>query len=332
LGFFILLLLALGSIYAILAVGLNLQYGQAGILNFTFYTFAAIGAYMTAVSTMGPPPPTYGAQSYILQWALPWPLGLVVGGLSAAAVGLVVALLAFRRLRHDFLAIVTVSAGYIIFNIVSNDPRLFNGEYGLVGIPSISPSLPFGSVEYTAAMFGISLVVLLGCLWLVRRIYRSPYGRVLRSLREDEVVTASFGKNVFAAQLWAFELGCFIAGVGGGLFVLYLGAWNPNAWAPVESFALMAAVIIGGTGNYYGAILGAFLVGQAVVEGTRFLPTVLAPNTVGAIRNMVIGIVLILIIMYRPAGLLPESLLRRIYPRSRTHGKVKEPLAEATDQ
>jgi branched-chain amino acid transport system permease protein len=328
-AFFLLLLLALGSMYAILAVGLNLQYGQAGILNFTFYTFAAIGAYMTAVTTMGHPPATYGHQTYILQWSLPWPVGLLIGGLAAAALGFVIALVAFRRLREDYLAIVTISAGFIIWNIVAQDPRYFNGAIGLVGIPPISKSLPFGSVEYTAAIFGISLAILLACLWLVRRIYRSPYGRVLRALREDEVVAASFGKNVFAAQLWAFEIGCFMAGVGGGLFVLYLGAWNPNGWEPPESFLLLAAVIIGGTGNYYGAILGAFLIGQAVVEGTRFLPILLAPNTVGAVRNMCIGIALILIIRYRPAGLLPESLLHRIYPRSQarretdTHAALK---------
>jgi branched-chain amino acid transport system permease protein len=326
--YFFATVLALGALGAIFAVGLNLQFGQAGILNFTAYTFIAIGAYITAVTTMGTASQIYGTQTYILRWSLPWPLGVLIGGLAASAIGLVVAGAAFRRLRSDYLAIVTVSVGLIIWNLISNEPSIFNGASGLVGIPPISDSLPLGSIENTLVTLGIGLVVLAVFLWVVRRIARSPYGRVLRALREDEIVAASFGKRVLAARIVAFELGCFICGVGGGLFVIFIGSWNPSGWLPLESFFLIAAIIIGGTGNYYGAVLGAFLVIHVIPELLRFAPSVMTPSTAGAVRGIAVGIALILILRFRPGGLLPESRLRGIYKRSKGNVATNQTASE----
>jgi branched-chain amino acid transport system permease protein len=157
----------------------------------------------------------------------------------------------------------------------------------------------------------LALLILAACVLCSRRIYRSPYGRVLRSIREDETVAAAFGQKIWPAQLWVFLIGSFMAGIAGGLFVYYLSAWSPSAFQPLESFVLLAALIIGGSGNYWGSLLGAFVVIEGLNEFSRFVPIPASVNQLaGAFRGIVIGVVLILVLRYRPAGLIPERRLR----------------------
>lgn len=320
--YFFLDLGVLGSITAIMLIGLNLQYGIAGIINFTYYSFVAIGAYMTAVTTMGHPAAIYAkgplAERYILQWSLPWPIGLLIGGLSAAVLGLLVVIIAVRRLRSDYLAIVTVAVGYIVLNVINNYTPLFDGANGLWNIPQIV-KLPTES--YAMYLLVLSLVAVAVFMALSHRIYHSPFGRVLRVIREDVIVAKAFGKNVQLAQIWAFVLGSFMAGIAGGLLVFYIGAWSPAAFQPTESFLLIAALIIGGSGNYWGSLIGAYVILEGIAEFTRFLPSSIPGTVVGPLRAILIGVALILFLRFRPHGVLPESLLR-LYPRKR-----KAPMA-----
>lgn len=324
--YYLLDLLTLGCISGIMVLGFNLQYGYAGILNFTYYTFVAVGAYIAAVTTMGPPNPNVGQQTYILQWTLPWPVGLLLGGLAAAAVGLFVVFIAVRRLRSDYLAIVTVSVGLIIWNLITNDVPLFDGSNGVFGVPPITGNLPISSENANLVMLALSFVVMLICFWVVARIYNSPFGRMLRAIREDVIVAQTFGKSVMAAQVWTFAIGCFMGGISGGLLVFYISAWNPASFLPLESFVLLSAIVIGGTGSYWGALLGAFAIVEGLAEVTRFLPTFGRPDLVGAVRGMAIGIVLILVLRYRPDGLIPERPLS-FYRKSKSKAPSK---AEAT--
>lgn len=319
--FFFLDLLALGCINAILVLGLNLEYGYAGILNFTYYTFAAVGAYVTAVTTMGKPPPYLGNESYILQWTLPWPVGLLLGGLAATVLGLFMVFVAVRRLRSDYLAIVSISVGLIVWEIVTNEVGLFNGSNGVFGVPPITGSLPISEAGYTAVIFAVSLVCLVFFWWVARRIFRSPFGRVLRAVREDEILAASYGKSVFGAQVWIVLIGSFMAGVAGGLLIDYVSAFNPAGFLPVETFILLAALIIGGSGNFNGSILGAFLIIELLLEISRFVPDLGRPDLVGAVRAILIGVVLILVLRFRPGGLMPESGIRLYRARK---GKEKQ--------
>lgn len=312
--FFILDLLTLGAINAIMAVGLNLQYGQAGILNFTYYTFIAIGAYVAAVTTLGKSPLTGGAEQYILQWRLPWPVALLLAGVVAGLLGLVVVLVVVRRLRSDYLAIVTVCIGFIIWNVITNYIPLFNGSNGLFAVPYILNGATVTPIQYTLEVLVVSLVVLAACLWVVRSIFRSPYGRVLRAIREDDVVAASFGKPTTSSRVWVFVIGCFMAGLAGALLVFYISAWNPAAFLPQESFILMAAIVIGGPGNYWGAVLGTFIFIEFLSEIERYLPNIGNGAAVGAGRAILIGIFLIAVVRYRPEGLVPERWLRWYKP------------------
>ncbi len=308
--YFIADLLALGAINAIMAVGLNLQYGQAGILNFTYYTFVAIGAYVAAVTTMGHPPVPASEETFILQWHLPWPVALLLAGLVAGILGLFMVLVVIRRLRSDYLAIVTVSLGFIVWDLITNYVPLFNGANGLFNVPYILNGATASEITYTLEVFAVALVVLAACVWAVRSIFRSPYGRVLRAIREDEVVAASFGKATTSSRVWAFVLGCAMAGLAGALLVFYVNAWNPQGFLAEESFILMAAIVIGGPGNYWGAVLGTFVFVEVLSEIERYLPNFGNGALVGAGRAVLIGIVLIVVIRFRPDGLVPERWLR----------------------
>lgn len=307
--FFITDLLALGAINAIMAVGLNLQYGQAGILNFTFYTFVALGAYIAAVTTLGKSTLPASFEQYILQWNLPWPVALLLAGAVAGLAGLALVSLVIRRLRSDYLAIVTVSVGFIIWNLITNDVALFNGSNGLFEIPYILGGATQSSIQYTFEILIVSAVLLAGCMWLVRSIFRSPYGRVLRAIREDDVVAASFGKSTTSSRVWAFVIGCIMGGLAGALLVFYITAWNPAAFLAQESFILMAAIVIGGPGNYWGAVLGTFFFVEFLTEIARYLPNTGNGDLVGAGRAIFIGAVLIIIVRFRPEGLVPERWL-----------------------
>jgi branched-chain amino acid transport system permease protein len=306
--FFFTDLLALGCINAIMVVGLNLQYGYNGILNVSLYMYTAIGAYIAGVTTMGKS--TIPSTTWVLGWTLPWYVGLILGGLVAALLGAVVFSFTVRRLRMDYLAIVTVASAFIVWTVIDTYYPLFDGDTGLFNVPYITGNANLSSEQYSLVMFGVAAVILVAFLWLSRRIFRSPYGRLLRAMREDEVVTTAFGRTIWQPQLWVFVIGCFIAGIAGGLFVFYITSWSPAAFLPLESFVLMAALIIGGSGNYWGALLGAFVVIVGINEITRYLPDFGNPADVGAVRAIVIGLALILVLRYRPEGLLPERWLR----------------------
>ncbi|MBI2776516.1 MAG: branched-chain amino acid ABC transporter ATP-binding protein/permease [Chloroflexi bacterium] len=306
-------LLPLVAIYAILVLGLNLQYGQAGILNFTYISFVAIGAYISAVLTLGPPDE---GTVYVLASNVPFPVNILLGGVAATILGLLVSLTALRRLRSDYLAIVTLAAGQVFYTIVGNVIPLFNGFQGIDAVPLPVP----GGLSQTGRQLvfgGMTLVFLAVTFIAVERIRRSPLGRVFRSVRDDETVTEAFGRNAGWLKLLAFLLGSFIAGIGGGLLVTYLSAYNPSAFVPADTFVLWAAMFVGGVGNNWGSLLGAALVPVAFVELTRFLPNLIGIDAalVQSLRGVAIGLLVILVPWFRPRGILPERL-----PRDREEG------------
>lgn len=300
-------LLVLGCINGIMVVGLNLQYGYSGLLNFAFYTYVAVGAYISGVLTLGPS--TTPGVTYILGAHLPWPVALLLGGVAAAILGAVIFSFTVRRLRSDYLAIVTVAAAFIFWNIVNSDVNLFNGANGIFNVPYITGNANLSTEQYSLIILALAAVVLAACVWLSRRIFRSPFGRLLRAIREDEDVAAAFGRTIWQSQLWMYIVGCFMAGLAGGIFVFYITAWSPSAFLPLESFFLLAALIIGGSGNYWGAMLGAFIVIEGLNELSRYTPTFGRPELAGAFRALVIGVVLILVLRFRPEGIFPERWL-----------------------
>lgn len=309
--FYLLTLAIFAAIYGTLAIGLNIQWGYSGILDFMYIAFVAVGGYVMSLLMLPPVQPGFG-ETYIL--GLNWPFipALLVGGLASALLAFIVGLLSLNRLRSDYFAIVTVAASLILWTIAGNDTPLVNGWDGISGIPQ-----PFADVlnvdinTYGFFFFGLCLVILIIVYIFSERLYHSPFGRALRSVREDELVAQGLGKNVFTLRLKAFVIGAFIAGIGGGLLVTYVDAFNPSAWTTGETFFIWAALLLGGSANNRGAILGAFLVPVLFAEATRFLPTFSSsPQLIDAIRYIAIGVLLIVTVRFRPQGILSERRYR----------------------
>ncbi len=313
------------AFFAVEAWGLNLQFGLTGILDFTYITFVAIGAYFAGVAAMTPSTNGGMGGSYIFGWQLPFPLSPVIGGIAAAMLGVVVGIIGLRRLRSDYLAIVTVSVGQIVWMVIGNATPLFNGWDGIVGVPQ-----PYNSVmnlstnNYEWPFLGISVIVAAIIFWLVRSLTESPYGRILRAIREDENVAAALGKNVFRYRMSAFVIGAFIAGISGALQIEYIGAWNPSGWTTLETFIVWAAMLVGGRGNNRGMLLGAFLVPVLFTEATRWITIPAHPLLMEAIRGMAIGLLMVLAVRFRPQGVIPER--KRVFPLTTIPG-LKEDVA-----
>jgi ABC-type branched-subunit amino acid transport system permease subunit len=298
-------------IFAISTWGLNLQFGTAGILNFTYITFFAIGGYFTGVAMMGRPD-ALSNMRYILGLSLPFPVALLIGAAAAGLLGLLVGLVALRRLRSDYLAIVTVSVGAIVFDFVNVNTAIFNGADGIAGIPfPFNEQLQLDPNTYTFFYVALAggVTVVLGLLAF--RIYNSPLGRTLRAIREDVDVASAFGKDSYRFRMIAMVVGCVYAGIAGGLLVGFISALNPGGWTAGETFLLYAALLLGGRGNNWGAVLGAFLVPVLFQEATRYLPQIPGhAELIPAIRNMIVGGLLIGVLWFRPEGILPERKAR----------------------
>lgn len=313
--------------YCVLNWGLNIQFGGAGILNFAYIGFVAIGAYITGVTSMGKPQGT--GEQYILGISLPFPLGLILGGLASCLFALLVALIALRRLRTDYLAMVLISLSLVLYDVINNFVPLFNGADGLSNLPlPMADLFHLDGNSFVPFFAGVTLVIVLILWWVISRITRAPLGRTFRAIRDDPDVAASLGKGVFRYQLIAMLIGSFYAGIGGGLIIEFSSSFNTSAWLPGETFLIFAAVIVGGLGNNKGMILGALIVPVLFVQLPRFLPDI--PGHPGLILNVdaiAIGVLLMIVLWFRPQGLIPERRHRSRLPNRAPAGST---LDEAT--
>ncbi|MEA2638352.1 MAG: branched-chain amino acid transport system permease protein [Chloroflexota bacterium] len=298
-----------GSIFAIMALGLNVVWGWSGDFDLAYYGYVALGAYMTLVLTIGPPTPP---ATYILGLSLPFPVAVVLAVISAMLLALIVGAIALRHLRGIYFSIVTLGAVYVLYIFAGQFVPLFNGYNGVSGLFD-----PMGSIlgldfySYPFFYLGLCIVVLVAVLIMVTRLSSSRFGLALRSLREDERAAAAFGRNIYMTKLKAYVLGAGIGGLGGALFAAYLTAFNPSAWSPVETIILYAAILVGGRGSTRGVVLGVAVMVMGLQEATRYRPEVAnQPSFAPAFRLILTGIVLVLFIRFRPQGILPERRFR----------------------
>jgi branched-chain amino acid transport system permease protein len=281
----------LWGFYALLALALNLQWGMTGLVNFGHVAFFAVGAYVSGLLALG------GA---------PFPAALGAAAVLAAVLGLLVAL-STLRLQEDYLAVVTLGFAEITRLVILNEVWLTEGARGLPGIPRPLQRALGGAdeVAYLALVLAAVAVVFL----LAERIRRSPFGRVLRAIREDAEVAAVAGKHVPAFKLQAFVLGAAVAGVAGSLYAHYLTFLSPDQFDSTVTIYAWIAVIVGGSGNNKGVLLGA-LVLMGLLEGSRFLKDlvpVFSGVRLAAVRLMIVGLLLILFMMFRPEGAWKEE-------------------------
>ena len=288
--------------YSIVVMGLNLQWGFTGLFNAGVVGFFAVGAYGTAV-LIGPE-----RAGGIGGFGLPFPIG-VLGGAALAALAALIVGLATLKLREEYLAIATFGIAISIQLIALNFDALTGGAMGLISLPRPmldafdSPSTY--NLFYLGVVAVLALVVYLG----LERAVSTPWGRVLKAVREDEVAARSLGKNPVLVRLQAFVLGCTLIGFAGGLYVGFIGYVSPLDFLPILTFQIWAMLIVGGSGNNRGAVAGAIGVwGLWTMSGlliSKILP-VQFQSQGGAIQVILIGLLIVLTLLFRPRGLIGE--------------------------
>lgn len=295
--------LIMSCIYAIMALALNMQWGYTGLMNFGIGAFYMVGAYTSAILCGLPSPEHVGG------FNLPIPVG-IAGAICMA--GLIAYLLAFPalKLRGGPFAIALLAIQETIFLVIKNESWLTNGVWGIRGIPR--PFFELINPRYYVFIFLVIAVAMLALTYFfMERALNSPWGRVLRAIREDETLTEMSGKGCFSFRRQSFVFSSMVAGLAGALYVHYTGFVSPQTFSPLMStFLVWLMVMVGGTGNNRGVILGAFLV-WGVWVGSDFI-TALVPASVatqiGFIRMFFVGIILTVTVLTRPQGLLTQKL------------------------
>jgi branched-chain amino acid transport system permease protein len=295
--------------------GLDLQFGLAGINNFAYIVFQAAGGYAAALLALKPASAYGSFETYIGGFNLPFPLPLIgaaaVGGLLAVPVGLI----ALQRLRADYQAMAMLVLSLIATGLAQAQTGLVNGPAGLALIPQpLAGAFPSSPLGYHWIFLGLTAVCCALTWWVARGISRSPYGRLLRAVRESESAVSALGRNPNALRMTVLIAGGAIAGLSGGLLVEYVTAWGPSSWLYPETFLFLTALIVGGKGNLAGGALGALIVPIGIVELTRRLPAIGYPGMIDSLDWVAIGACLLLFLWFRPNGLIPER--RRVFRKA----------------
>lgn len=314
--YYVTTLLVYAAVDIIACIALNMQFGVAGLVNFGFILFQAAGAYTAALLSLPPQTANGGFQQYILGLQLPFPIpwlgGAIAGGLLAIPIGFIV----LRKLRGDYQAIALLVISVIANTLVTNARPILNGAAGLSLVPAPLADQGFdtSTVEYQYFYVAITLLCVGLVLFAANRIANSPYGRSMRAMRENEVAAAALGKNLVALKLTMFVVGGVMGGLSGALLVGFINLWAPAGWLYPETIVLFAAIIVGGRGNNWGAILGAILVPVGFFEATRFIPSFGQPGLVPAFQWVAIGCFILGFLWFRPKGVIPEQ--RRTFPKA----------------
>ncbi|WP_338017101.1 branched-chain amino acid ABC transporter permease [Myxacorys almedinensis] len=343
------------AVYGLFSLGLNLQWGYTGLINFGHVAFMTVGAYATTLLSLA---------------GVPLLAAVSIGAVLAALLGLLMGF-STLRLREDYLAIVTIGTSELVRLVALNEGWLTKGAFGVQSFPlpleNFRPTVGtrIGMIVIISAIFGTTLWKLaercvrqfrraktwqhqvsaiasglLGLLairlwvvsaialydfrsspatngllfivlitvaivfWALERLVKSPWGRVLKAIREDEEVAKALGKNVFAYKLQSLMLGGFIAGIAGAFFAWQLSTVYPTNFEPLVTFQAWIIMILGGAGNNAGTLLGAgiYWAYTALTRDLERLP--IAADQVGALRIMVIGLILMVLMIWRPQGIL----------------------------
>lgn len=292
------------SAYAIITLGLNLQWGFTGLFNVGVAGFVAVGAYTSALVT------TPDAADRMAGFGWPVAVGMVCAMLMTGLVGLVVGALALR-LRNDYLAITTFGIAVTIQVIANNATPLTGGPFGVQFIPKPMQAWLGTGLGWTMAYLAMCLTLLALVYWALQTLAHSPWGRVLRAIREDEEAAASLGKRAFVFRLQSFVIGSMLMGLGGALYAHFVGFIAPEDFLPILTFQLWAMLIVGGSGNNRGAILGAFVVWffwTTAGSVMRELIPQAHQARAAALQVVLIGALIALMLVLRPRGILGEKL------------------------
>jgi len=274
------------SIWAILGISLNMVVGYTGLLSVTHAAFFGFGAYATAILL------TQTGVGFFLSLVL----GMLISGVLALAIGFVLS-----KFRDDYYALASFGFNIIVFSVFLNWEELTRGPLGIPGItrPSIG-----GFVFSDNVHFLVLVLVFAALVYLVARLLvTSSFGRVLKAIREDEEAISVFGYWTISYKLAVFVIAAMMAAVGGSLFASYITFIDPSSFVLLESIYMLAMIIMGGLASVPGSVVGAAI----IVLLPEFLRFVGMPDSIAAqMRQVIFGVVLVVLMMYRPQGFLGE--------------------------
>lgn len=294
-------LLTVGGIYAVLALGLNIQWGFTGLFNAGIAGFVAIGAYVSAILTKGPD------ASHLGGYGMPLVLGAVAAMLASALIAVAIGRICIR-LRSDYLAIATIGIAEILRLVLKNEDWATNGPRGIAGVPRAFEGLPrpWSDVAFMALVLVTVAVVYL----LLERAWRSPWGRVMSAIRDSEAAAKAAGKDVERFRLESFVIGAALMGLAGAYLAQYSKYIGPDSTDPLTTtFLVWVMLITGGSGNNRGAILGAMLL-WTIWSATELLTGFLSADwavRAAYLRIFLIGLLLQIVLQNYAAGILPET-------------------------
>jgi branched-chain amino acid transport system permease protein len=291
---YLLRILATIGIYGLLATGLNIVVGRAGLLDLGYVAFFGLGAYTYAV---------VASEHFDIHF--PFIVALVLSTAVAATAGVLLGI-PVLRLRGDYLAIVTLGFGEIVYLVLLNLDRPINITGGVAGILEVDrPDLFLFTADSLVANYYLILFFLLLSVFAAHRLVASRIGRAWVAIREDEMAASAVGINTTSAKLWAFAIGASFSGFAGSLFAALQGAVFPNTFLFTQSILVLAMVIVGGMGTLWGPLIGAAVM--------IVLPELL--RDIGALRFVIVGVTFVVLMIFRPFGIFgakrPERSLRR---------------------
>lgn len=291
--------LVFATAYAIIALGLNLQWGYTGLFNVGVAGFVAMGAYTSALLTT----PTQAGQ--LAGFGLPVAVGMLAAMAVTGLVGALVGAVALR-LRQDYLAITTFGIAVTIQLVANNAKALTGGPFGVQFIPRPLQAWLGTGLPWTLAYLGLALGLLILAYLGIEKLVNSPWGRVLRAIREDEDAASALGKASFAFRLQSFVIGSMLMGLGGAVYAHFVGFIAPDDFLPILTFQLWAMLIVGGSGNNRGAILGTYVVwGFWTAAGglmRGWIPQAEQARA-AALQVALIGCLIALMLVLRPRGI-----------------------------
>jgi branched-chain amino acid transport system permease protein len=294
-------------IFSFITLGLNLQWGLTGLFNVGLAGFVAIGAYSSALLTTPDTAGRFGG--FDLPILVGWLGAMIVAGLAAAIIGI-----ATLRLKSDYLAITTFGVAVVVQLVALNAQKLTGGPFGIGFIPRPFSSLAETPLLFNLANLGVVVVVMLIVYFALEHLAKSPWGRVLKALREDERAAISLGKSARFYRVQAFAVGGAIMGLAGAIQAHFIGFIAPDNYLPILTFQVWVMLIVGGSGSNKGAVIGSILVwgiwaGSGALTSILFSPEQQA--RAASLQIVAIGVMLCIILLVRPGGLFGDMPKRR---------------------
>lgn len=293
---FLIYLLTMIGIYSLLAMSLNFQVGFTGLINFGQVAFFCIGAYTSSL--------------LVTKAGVPIVVGFLAGMALSGFLGYIMSI-PTKSLKSDYWAIATLASAEVVRLVALNEEWLTAGPFGVMSIPQ--PLAALFSKDIYPLFYLLFVIACIAIVYLfLTLLTNSPFGRDIKAIRDEEELCLSLGKDTQKLKLQAMVVAGIVAGLAGALFAHYITFISPENFRPIETFLMWAMIIVGGRGNHLGAILGAVII-QLFNVSTRFIGgyVPIGSEFIGSLRMVIIGLLIILFVSYRPEGLLKEK--KKIY-------------------